>query len=189
MAKHLTKNELLAKCKRLQEAKHYANKSPFTGMATLCNWVLWKEEQWYQKKLADYNSRVADYDRRIDDGEITLSSIRSRLKEKAGFDVDVVDFTYDHLQNLKKKNRFLYELEKGMIDADNLINEISARYMLCHYAVLMDLGYGSKRLNRNKDWVNRWLDDVTAPGEQGDKILDLRRKLIEEAGIYIEMPR
>ena len=189
MAKHLTKNEILAKCKQLQEAKHYADKSPFTGMATLCNWVLWKEEKWYPKKLAEYNSRVAEYDRRIDDGEITLSSIRERLKAKADFDVDMVQFSYSDIRVSEKKNRFLYRLEKGMVDANNTINEISVRYILMHYAVLMDMGYGSKRLNRNKDSVNRWLERVTEPGEHGDRILDLRRKLIDEAGIFIEMPK
>ena len=189
MAKHLTKNELLEKCKRLQEAKHYASRSPWTGMATLCNWVLWKEEKWYPKKLAEYNSRVAEYDKRVDSGEIRLDDISKRLKEKADFTVDAVQFTYDSIPTSTKKNSFLYRLEKGLIDADNEINEISVRYMLMHYGVLMDMGYGSKRLNRNKDWVNGWLKITTAPGEHGDRILDLRRKLIDEAGIYIEMPR
>ena len=187
MARHLTKNELLAKCKRLQEAKHYANRSPFTGMATLCNWVLWKEEKWYPKKLGEYNRRVAEYDSRIEDGEITLEEIRKRLDEKAGFNVDAVEFSYDKIK-ISKKNKFLYQIEKGLVDADNTINEISVRYMLCHFATLMDMGYGNKRLNRNKDWVNEWLMKATEPGEHGDKILTLRRKLFEEAGVYIEMP-
>ncbi len=188
MKKHLTRNELLAKCKRLQEAKHYADKSPFTGMATLCNWVLWNDENWYPKKLAEYNSRVAEYDRRLDDGDVTLGSIRVRLKEKADFEVDMVRFSYDGIR-VSKKNSFLYNIEKGLVDANNVINEVSVRYMLMHYGVLMDMGYGSKRLNRNKDFVNKWLERTTEPGEHGDRILDLRRKLLDGAGVYIEMPK
>jgi hypothetical protein len=150
--------------------------------------VLWNDEKWYPKKLAEYNRGVAECDRMIDAGDITLDSIRERLKMKADFEVDVVKFSYDDIR-ISKKNSFLYRLEKGMVDANNTINEISARYMLMHYGVLMDMGYGSKRLNRNKDSVNSWLEKVTEPGENGDRILDLRRKLIDEAGIYIEMPK
>ena len=47
--KPLTKDEILAITKEAQILKKSSSRSPFTGMATLCNYVLWKDEKWYQK--------------------------------------------------------------------------------------------------------------------------------------------
>jgi hypothetical protein len=184
----VSKRELLAAYARVKEAKHYSKNSPFTGMATLCNWVMWHNERWYPKKMADYNQRVAEYDRRIDDGEVTLDELKDRLMKKAGLPIEAIAYGYDRIK-VSKQNKFLYEMEKQMVDADNDINETSVRYILIHYGVLMDMGYGKMRLNRNSDWLNEWLMRVTEPGEHGDRIMDLHRRLVKEAGIYIEMPR
>lgn len=185
--KHLTKNELLRRVKNLQDLKRNTSRAPFTGMATLCNYVLWKEEKWYQKKLAEYNQRVAEYDRRLDDGEITIFSLRRRLKKCADFDVDYAPYTYADITVPKKKNSFLYQMEKQIVDANNEINDWSVRYILIHYNVLIDMGYGYKRLNRNKDQLNRWLG--VGSQDEGMRIMDLHRELIEGVGIYIEMPK
>ena len=185
MAKHLTKNEILRKYAELQQLRRNAIRAPFTGMATLCNWVLWKEEGWYQKKLAEYNQRVLEYNRLVDDGIVLLEDIRCRIKEKAGFDVMYVEFTEADIK-VPKKDKMLYSLELEIMAANNTINELSTRYMLIHYQVLMDMGYGEKRLNRNMENVNRWLRNVT--DDEGDRIMDLRQQLIDGVGIYIEMP-
>ena len=185
MAKHLTKNEILRKYNELQRLKRNALRAPFTGLATLCNWVLWKEEGWYQKKLAEYNQRVLEYNRLVDEGTVLLDDIRRRIKEKAGFDVMYVKFTEADI-TVPKKDKLLYQIELEIMAANNTINELSTRYMLIHYQVLMDMGYGEKRLNRNMEHVNRWLHIVT--DVEGERIMDLHRQLIEGVGVYIEMP-
>lgn len=185
MAKHLSKNELLRKCKELQELKRGASRSPFTGMSTLCNYVMWAEEKWYPKKLAEYNARFAEYDRKIDAGEVLVEDIGKRLRDKAGFEVAYVAYTYADIK-VPKSMGFLYQVEKTIIDSNNEINELCVRYLLIHYQVLMDMGYGDVRLNRNQGYVNKWLT-ITA-NDEGETIMDLRRKLMDEAGIVIEMP-
>lgn len=184
--KHLTKNEILARVKKVRDLKNHADKALFTGMATLCNYVLWKDEGWYQKKLADYNQRVAEYDRQLDSEEISLEIISNRLMEKAGFTVEYVPYTYDGIA-VSKKSGFLYEMEKEIVDSDNNINALSVRYTLIHYQVLMDMGYGEKRLNRNRDFVNARLARINV--EDGSRFADLHRELLDGAGIYIEMPK
>ena len=50
----------------------------------------------------------------------------------------------------------------------------------------MDMGYGKKRLERNKDLINENLRNIHT--DDGTRIMDLRKELIEKAGIEIEMP-
>jgi hypothetical protein len=184
--KHLTKDELLSMTKEIQTLKKSSNRSPFTGMATLCNYVLWKDEKWYQKKLVAYNQAVAEYDQRLDAEEVTIKDMSDRLWNKADFTVEYVEFTEKDIR-VSPKNKFFYAMEKHRIECDNTINEMSTRYMLIHFNVLMDMGYGKKRLERNKDYINARLQTVTVV--EGEKIMDLHRELIEGAGIEIEMPK
>lgn len=184
MARHnMSKMELLRRFKEVKDIKANAGKAPFTGMATLCNYVLWKEEKWYQKKLAEYNQRVNECDRMMDDGEITLEEIQKRLWDKGGFEVRTVDEVQRHSG---KTRSFAQQMEREIVEANNQINDMSCRYILIHYQVLMDMGYGHKRLNRNMKYINSWLARVNHEGDMS--IMQLHRELFEEAGIFIEMP-
>ena len=167
---------------------NHSNKSTFTGMVTVCNYTLWKNEGWYQKKLADYNAAFAVYETKIDNGELTLKELQDRLWDKADFSVEYVEFTEKDIHS--RKNSFMYGIEKQVMEANNIINELSARYFLMHFNVLMDMGYGKKRLERNKDQINELLNTITSDEEDKSKkrIMDLHKELYEEAGIYIEMP-
>ena len=184
--KHLTKDQILAIAREAQLLKNSSIRSPFTGMATLCNYVLWKDEKWYQKKLAAYNQAVAEYDQRLDAGEVTLKELSDRLWNKTDFTVEYTEYTEKDI-HVNPKFKFLYEMEKNTIECNNTINEMSTRYLLIHFNVLMDLGYGKIRLERNKDYVNARLRTVTVV--KGERIMDLHRELVDGAGIYIEMPK
>ena len=72
------------------------------------------------------------------------------------------------------------------MEANNTINEMSTRYLLIHFNVLMDMGYGKTRLERNKDAINKWLTTLTEADGVG--VMDLHKELAEDAGIYVEMP-
>lgn len=183
--KHMTKNDILRAYKEMRDIKHSADKAPFTGMATLCNYVLWKDEGWYQKKLAEYNQCVAECDRLLDEGKLLLSDISKRLFDKAGFTVDYEPYTYEDIR-IPKKMGALYKMEMEIIDSQNTINEMSVRYFLIHYNVLMDMGYGKMRLGRNKDYINSRLAVINK--DDGHRVMDLHRELLDGVGVYIEMP-
>lgn len=188
MKRQLTKNEILARMREVKKISDSSDKSPFTGMATVCNYTLWKNEGWSQKKLADYNMAVAEYDKKLDSGEVTIEQLQERLWNKADFSVEYVKYTYRDIKS--RKNSFMYELEKKINEANNTINELAARYFLMHFNTLMDMGYGKKRLERNKDQINNLLNVITSDEKDKSKprIMDLHKELYEEAGIYIEMP-
>ena len=181
----LTKNEILAKTKQLQMLKQSSYRSPFTGMSVLCNYTLWHDEKWYQKKLGEYNNAVAEYDRKLDAEETTLEEMSKRLWDKAEFTVEWVEFSEKDI-TVSKKDKFMYSVEKQIIGYNNVINQMSTRYFLIHFNVLMDMGYGKKRLERNKDLINDNLRNIHT--DDGTRIMDLRKELIEKAGIEIEMP-
>lgn len=185
MARHnMSKMELLRQYKRVKNIKANADRAPFTCMATLCNYVLWKEEKWYQKKLFEYNQRVNECDRMLDDGEITLEDIQDRLDKKADF---IVGIEGESRKYSKKPKNFIQQMEREIAAANDWISDMSARYILIHYQVLMDMGYGHKRLNRNRECIRGWLDRVDQDGDVS--IRRLHKELYEDAGILIEMPK
>ena len=182
--RHMTKDQILASMRTVKKMTLCGDRGSFTGMATLCNYILWKEEKWYQKKLVEYNAAVAVYDQKLDSGEVTLEQLTERLWNKADFKVQYEKQTEKDIQ--ARKNSFLYEMEKRLIESNNTINEIATRYFLMHFNVLMDMGYGKKRLVRNSDYINHYLGNVVT--KDGSRIMDLHRELIDKAGIYVEMP-
>lgn len=184
--RHLRKNEILARMKEVSKLKNSSDKTPFTGMATICNYVLWKKDKWYQKQLAEYNALVLGYEQKLGSGGVTLEQLQERLLKKAEIKIDHVPYTEKDITVSQKKS-FMYEMEKRVVEAKNVINEMSARYFLIHFNALMDMGYGKKRLERNRDWINEQLAEVTTVDDH--RIMDLHRELHEEAGIYIEMPK
>ena len=155
----------------------------FTGIATLCNYVLWHDEKWSQNKLIEYHTAVTEYDRKFYDGEITIEQMSKRLWDKAGFTIEYVPQAEE---DTYLKNKFFRDMEQRTIKAGNIINEMSQQYLLIYFNVLMDSGYGKKRLNRVKDNLNKWLD-ITSK-DTGKKIMDLHRELVDKVGIYVEMP-
>lgn len=109
----LTKNEILAKTKQLQMLKQSSYRSPFTGMSVLCNYTLWHDEKWYQKKLGEYNNAVAEYDRKLDYGEVLIEELSRRLWDKAEFTVEMVAFSEKDI-TVSKKDKFMYSLESRL---------------------------------------------------------------------------
>lgn len=179
--KHLTRDELLQKLKHTANLRRKAAGAPFTGMAILGNYVLWKTEGWYQKRLADYNGRVQHYY----DSDPDIRELSNRLFEKSEFTVEV---EYHKAQNnrYKKSHRYRHDMEQKLMDAEDEINRCSQKYLLIHFNVLMDMGYGKKRLIRVKDAMNRKLKETGDP--MGKDVMALRQELMDGVGIIIEMP-
>ena len=178
--KHLTRDELLQQLKHTANVRRKASSAPFTGMAILGNYILWKTEGWYQKRLAEYNERVREYY----DMDIDIKVLSNRLYHVADFTVEV---EYHKVQDnqYKKSQRYRHSMEQKLMDAEDEINRCSQKYMLIHFNVLMDMGYGKKRLIRVKDAMNRKLGEISDP--MGKGAMEMRQELMDGVGIIIEM--
>jgi hypothetical protein len=184
MARHLSKDEIIRMMKDSRVEKLASHRSPFTGMCTLCCWVLWKTEGWGQERLARYYQAEQEYEGRIEQGEVSTEELSSRLMDKAGWTVEYHRFTEADI-GVSKKNKFLYGLAKRQIEDNNRINQLSTQYLLSHYNVLMDMGFGKKRLDRNCEAVTKYLKMI----ENGEaKVMQMHRELEEKLGIIVQMP-
>lgn len=182
--RHLKKEEILAKIKHTQKLKNTGYKAAFTGMATIGNYILWKEYGFTQEELADYNLRADNYESRLTNEELSLEELSDRIIEIGGFPVR--DVTEDYRPQTKKIKSFAEEIKKELQEADNQIIQMSTRYMTIHFNVLIDIGFSKEELNKNKDLINEKL--ATLPTSTGMRIMDLHKELIKEAGIFIEKP-
>ena len=179
--KHLTKVELLQQLKHTANVRRKASSAPFTGMAILGNYILWKTEGWYQKRLAEYNERVREYY----DMDIDIKVLSNRLYKAAEFNVEV-EYHKAQDNQYKKSRRYRHSMEQKLMEAEDEINLCSQKYQLIHFNVLIDMGYGKKRLNRVKDAMNRKLEEVSNP--MGKGAMEMRQELMDGVGVIIEMP-
>lgn len=179
--KHLTRDELLQQLKHTANVRRKAASAPFTGMAILGNYVLWKTEGWYQKRLDEYNQRVRDYY----DSDPDIRRLSERLFDKTDFTVEV-QYHQKQDNRYKKSGGYRHSMEQKLMEAEDEINRCSQKYLLIHFNVLMDMGYGKKRLNRVKDAMNRKLTEVSDP--MGEGAMEMRQELMDGVGIIVEMP-
>ena len=179
--RYLTKDEILASMRKVRDIKQTADRSPFTGISILANYVLWKEEGKGQKKLAEYNQIVNGYETAINAGEVTVEELSARVWEKGHFKIE-----FEPWENATCKNNLVDRLNAELINANNVIHQYAARHLTVHFASLIDLGYGKKRLERNKDWINDYLRKCD---NDEMHIMDMHQELVDKVGIYIERPK
>jgi hypothetical protein len=117
--------------------------------------------------------------------EPDIKQLSDRLMDKAEFSVEV-GYHQASDNRYKKTDKYRYTMEQKLMDAEDEINRCSQKYLLIHFNVLMDIGYGKTRLTRNKDAMNRQLYEVKDP--MGDGAMVMRQKLMDGVGIVIEMP-
>lgn len=184
MAKHLSKKELFAELKSVSRLSVTRERSSFTTMAIISNYVLWKSEKYTQGKLAKYNQLVAEYYEKIERGEITKEYMSNRLMDKVGWTCHNVKFTMDDYK--PENNKLLKQLTKKMVEVDNDISEAGTIYNLIFFNVLMDCGFGKVRLNRVNDAIGELLRHLEV---ESKRAIDLHNELINEVGICIEMPK
>lgn len=179
--KHLTKLELLQQLKYTANVRRKAASAPFTGMAILGNYILWKTEGWGQKRLAEYNDRVKEYY----DVEPDIWKLSDRLNKKADFTIEVA-YHQESDNRYRKTKKYRRDMEQKLMDAEDEINRCSQKYLLIHFNVLMDMGFAKKCLTRVKDAMNKKLAEVSDP--MGTGAMQMRRELMDGVGICIEMP-
>ena len=86
--RQMTKEELLRYAKESKRLDLVADRAPFTGMAVLCNYNLWKQDRWGQKRLQEYNRQVAAYELQLNTELASLSLLSNRLMRKAEFEIE-----------------------------------------------------------------------------------------------------
>lgn len=177
----MSRDEIIRSMKQVRDIKQSADKSPFTGVATLANYVLWKEDGWGQTRLARYDQIVHDYETAINAGEITPEELSDRIWDKAEFKIEFIRWEAE-----KHGNSLIDRMNAEIREANNTINFYAARHLTVHFNALMDLGYGKKRLERNKDQMNEYLRRLDRDELH---IMQIHKELLDGVGIYVEMPR
>lgn len=181
--KQMSKAEILLNLYEAKKLQKKADKAPFTGLSILCNYVLWKKEHMSRSKLTEYNQIVQEYDVGIENGSVTRDFLEQRLWDKAEFDVKSYQMSEEEIQKQTSKNGFKQKILRMNIENMNIVNKLSTQHLLIHFNALIDMGYGKVRLNRVKDEIKAYLDDVG-----NTDVMALRKELFDKVGIYIEMP-
>ena len=181
--RHLTKYEILKKHNELAELKHKQNSAPYSGMAIMCNYILWRDYGFRAERIQRFNNSVNEYLQKIDNEEITLESIYKRLFEKSEFDIEFVQYEEKDIR-ISKKNKYLYNLAKKEIEVNNEITGYSVKYLTIVFNHMMDLGFGKKRLEKLKTEIMDYFGKV----DSGEIKVHRINKILIENGILIEMP-
>lgn len=179
--RHRSKEELIRQALEFKRRKDTCYTAPFTGMAIICNYTLWKTEGFTQNKLAKYNQIVDTYYQGINGGSTDVKDLADRLYEKAEFKIEFAEYTEDDIL-VSKKDKYAYSLNRQNIEINNTINKSCCEYLNVCFNALMDMGYGNMRLNRVRAAVTEQLNN------SGGKVMDLHQELIDGVGIYIEKP-
>lgn len=177
--KHFTRDQLLYQMNKTAYDAKNAKSSAFSGLSILCNYAIWKNENFRTTKLQEYNGLVAEYESRYMKGEITVEEMSDRLNRKAGFTLTYIPYT----EIANTKNKALRWLSEKDNVSNNNVSETCIRYQLEHYNALMDMGFGKVRLERVKGYIQDMLNGLAELD-----IWSIRKELIDEAGVYIEMP-
>lgn len=184
---HMNKKELLYLVNQVKKAEKGSDRAPYSGMATIANHTLWKEYGWVQELLLSYNQNVAEYYEKYYAEEVTMDSLNERLMNFADFSVEYASYTEDNIYVDEKHHKFLYDMTKRVMDADNDIFKMSALYNLIQFNVLIDMGYDKKFIAKHKDKINEKLEFLKV--NRGKfSVKQYHRELIDEVGIEIEIP-
>lgn len=171
---------LAAETKRLRLS---AQRSPFTGMMILFCYTLWKDYKFSQTKLADFCNMMQKYYLEYDDKPI--ENLSEKLFDYTGWKVEYVRFSRKDFPRYKSKIAMQYVDEQ--VACNNEINEKSTRYLTYGFNVLVDCGFGKKKLTNFKDKLQNRIEDITKDNRTVS-VMDLWKELVEKAGVYIERP-
>lgn len=183
MARHLTKNELLAQMREVSKREDTIRGTAFATISILINYTLWKSEKWGQTKLTEYNRRMSDL-YCSDPSDEEIEKMHQILVEK--FNIPIEIHLFKECDNPYKKSKaYRYTMNQRLMEVENQQKIWCRRCLIMSYRVLMDMGYGNKRLNRVKDYANQILNSVMT---ESGIAMKMSEELALEMGIGIEMP-
>jgi len=146
--------------------------------------VIMRVEGFKGKRIANVTSKINEMEELWSNGNIDLKNIQQKLQDKADWSITGIVYKEEDIKS--RKGSFMYWLDCRQIDAQNIMNEQAARYLLFFYSTLMEeYGFGKERLTR----VQEYMDSIL-PEYQVDKrvISKWRKALYDEAGIEMELP-
>lgn len=160
-----------------------ATQSTWTAMAILCCYTMLTAKGFKAKRCQDLMAAINKYEDRWWDMEINLEAYQERLMQKAGWNITQEDYTEADIKY--KKGTFEWYVDRSQIDAQNEINRVATRFFTWFYNVLIDEGYGEKRLMD----VFQTMDEQMSIYRK-DKTLTAKWKqeLLDRAGLIFEPP-
>ena len=175
--------EILKIMRQTELLKQSAERSPFTEILTLFCYTLWKDYKYSQTRLYDFCGKFTEYNEKYENEPYT--ELQSRLNDFADWTIEYKEFTeadYPHYKSVVAQKCI-----REQVRCNNLINELSTRYILYGMVILMEDGFGKKKLTNFKDKFSDHMDNA---GDKcnGKDFMDLWRELVENTGIYIEKP-
>lgn len=175
--------EILKIMRQTELLKQSAERSPFTGILTLFCYTLWKDYKYSQTRLSDFCGKFTEYNEKYENEPYT--GLQSGLNDFADWTIEYKEFTeadYPHYKSVVAQNCI-----REQVRCNNLINELSTRYILYGMVILMEDGFCKKKLTNFKD---KFSDHMDKAGDKcnGKDFMDLWRELVENTGIYIEKP-
>ena len=127
--------EILKIMRQTELLKQSANRSPFTGILTLFCYTLWKDYKYSQTRLSDFCGKFTEYNEKYENEPYT--ELQSRLNDFADWTIEYKEFTeadYPHYKSVVAQKCI-----QEQVRCNNLINELSTRYILYGMVILMDL--------------------------------------------------
>ena len=182
--RHLTRNEILARCNAVARERRLCDRSPWTAMSIICSYAAMKSEGFKGQRLQKIVTRVNELQSEYDAGRVDLEEISKKLYDRAEWTITHEKYTKADIT--AKKGSFDYWLDEKQIDPQNAINEQATRYMLFFFTELIEIyGFGKERLTRIQEKINEMLQLY-----QQDKVTvrQWKKELLDDAGIYFENP-
>lgn len=177
--KPLTKKQILEQVRGTVVLKKYSKKSPFTTLATISNYALWKNMQADIDELEEYNGKMAVVYEETEDPDV-LEEMCEHLMEAYQIELTVTLHTpADWLKY--KSNKFLMQQVREQCLSVNELFITERRYMAACLTVLEQLGKDAKYIQECKDHMVEYMDDKFEPKM-------MREELKEETGLCIEEP-
>lgn len=184
MPKHYDNPQAILCLRRETELlRQSAERSPFTGILTLFCYTLLKDYKYSQTKLSDFCGKFIEYNEKYENEPYT--ELQGKLNDFADWTIEYKEFTeadFPHYKSAVAQNCI-----REQVRCNNRINELSTRYILYGMVILMEDGFGKKKLTNFKD---KFSDHMDKAGDKcnGKDFMDLWKELVENTGIYIEKP-
>lgn len=182
--RHLTKREIIERCKAVAREKRMVDRTPWTIMSALCSFCIMEAENYKRQRMIRIINKVNELEEQWNSGLLDLKDISDVLFSKAN--MKIASDSYKEEDIKWKKGSFDHWLDSRQIETQNEMNMQASRYMMFfYYTLITEFGFGEKRISRVDELVEKNMKIY-----QRDKniITDWKKSLKENAGLAIEMP-
>lgn len=171
MKRHLTKEEILFRMRQKKVATESAKHTTPMVISTMALYTLSKIEKFSSNELVKFQSYMIEH---INDD---IEEANVLIERKASWRIELEN---DESMRMKKTgNKFWDDLNQNINDLDYSIYAYAQMYItIMMKYLIVNKGYGKKRLTRVKDELNKMLSE-----ENYCNISDMRQYLLSHDGI------